>query len=400
MTVDIEKDAKALLATAKAENAKSKTPEPKGAGAASSAEIKKTEDEAKNTGKDEAGIDPKAKEKADIEAKLKEAEDKARNDEKILSSKDDELDEAGKSRKTELLKAKQDAEDKGKSNVQKRFDELTAKIKDIESDRTATKAERDALKAELDSIKKKLSMTPEDMAKEKVKTEMANRIKKLAEEDANKPREDRREMSKDDLDEWLLEDYEAASEWLTRRSLRRVEDERTLKAEETTKVKVLKLKEAHDKSMVVALAKHPDLDVSKRKSELKAQGKTEEEIRSTIFAENPKYKLCADIMAENPAKYLESENGPELIMQEMERRLAKKPEAGSAEVEELKARLKALEDENARLKNLDVGIASSGGGSVIQDTGFSKEQAKIAAELGLDPKKVKDRADKRKVYVR
>lgn len=400
MTVDIEKDAKALLATAKAENAKSKTPESKGAGAAPSAENKKTEAEVKNTGKDDTGTDPKAKEKADIEAKLKEAEDGAKNDEKILSSKDEELDEAGKNRKTELLKVKQDAEDKGKSNVQKRFDELTAKIKDIESDRTATKAERDALKTELDSIKKKLSMTPEDLTKEKVKTELTNRIKKLCEEDAKLPREDRREMLKDDLDEWLLEDYEAASEWLTRRSLRRVEDERSFKSEEMTKARVLKLKEAHDKSMVVALAKHPDLDISKRKSDLKAQGKTEEEARNIIFSENPKYKLCADIMAENPSKYLEAENGPELIMQEMERRTAKKPDAGSSEVEELKARLKALEDENARLKDLDVGIPSSGGGSVSQETGLSKEQAKIAAELGLDPKKVKDRAEKRKVYVR
>ena len=162
--------------------------ESKDATPAPSAEIQKTKDEVKEAA-------PTLK---DAEDKVKLAEEQVKKDEVILSKKEEELDEAEKGRKVELDKVKDKDE---KSNIQKRFDELTLKIRTLEADKEATKAEKDSIKTELDGIKKQLSMTPQDVAKEKVKGELNSRKAKYLDEDKSKPREDRREMDKPELDE-------------------------------------------------------------------------------------------------------------------------------------------------------------------------------------------------------
>lgn len=378
--MDIEKlaeKARSQLKSDKKVEARDATPAP-------SAETEKTKVEVKEP---EKSTDV-------VKNKVEEATKKAEKDEAILSKSDDKLEPEEKARKAELLKVKQESEDKeAKSNVQKRIDELTGKIKDIENDRNSTKAERDALKTELDDIKKKLSMTPEDVVKEKVKSELTNLQKKYVDEDKRLPREEKREMPKEELDEWLLEDYEGASEWLTRRSIRRVEEERDLRNKELGSIRAKETLAKQMRSQDKVLARHPDLDMDRRKAELEKEGKSKDEIFRIICNENPKYKLCADILHENPDKYLQAENGPELVVEEMERRL-KKPE--SPEIDAIKKELAELRAENARLKNVDVGVTSTRQSeSKTPQSDLEKEQEKIALKVGLDPKRLKARIEER-----
>ena len=369
---DIEvlaKKAQAMLKTDKAE--------PKDAAPAPSAEKVKIEEEPKD--------------------KIGEAELKAKKDEEILSKKDEELKDDEKSRKSELLKVK-DVEDKKaeKSNVQKRFDELTSKIKDLESDRNATKAEKEELAQELSSIKKQLSMTPEDKNKAKIKSEMQTRNKKYVDEDKEKPREDKREMPKEELDEWLLEDYEGASEWLTRRSIRRYQEENYLRQEDVNNRRASEIIEKQNRSAEKTYVKHPDLDVSNRTAELTRQGKSKQDIFKTLCDENAKYKACADILKEDPEKYMLAENGPELIIAEFEKRSKKEV---NADIEAIKKELAELKAENNRLKGLDVGISSTRKGEPARtSTELEKKQEELALKVGLSPDRiraaVKRRADK------
>jgi hypothetical protein len=382
--MDLEKVAARAKSMLKAET----KPEPKDAGADSSSETKKIKDEAVKA--EPAKADVKAEDKAkDIEAQDK-------KDEEVLSKKDEELNDDQKKRKVELVKIKQGADEKEKkSNVQKRFDELTAKIKELESDRNSTKAERDTLRTELDGIKKQLSMTPQDKVKEKIKSEISARQKKYLDEDKNLPREERREMTKDELDAWALEDYEGANEWVSKRTYRRIEEEKALHIDLEQTAKAEAILEKQQKSAEKTYIKHPELDVSKRQNELKSQGKSNEEIIKTLCAENPKYKLAVEIYHENPTKYMLSENGPELIVEEIEKRLPKTKEPDN-EVIALKTKLAEIEAENKRLKGLDTGLSSHAQGTTQEpETEIGKKQAEVARKLGIDPNRIKRRVVER-----
>ena len=378
---DIEllaKQAKAMLKTDK--------PEPKDAGSDSSSEKAKTEGEAKSKEVDEAKV-------------IADAETKAKQDEEILSKKDEELKDDEKTRKAEMLKVK-DAEDKKaeKSNVQKRFDELTAKIKDLEGDRDATKAEKAELADELTAIKKQLSLTPEDKSKEKIKSEMQSRNKKYVEEDKELPKEDKREMAKEELDEWLLEDYEGASEWLTRRSIRRIQEENHLRQDDINDKRSVEILEKQNKSAEKTYVKHPELNISKRMQELITQGKSKEDIFKILCDEVPKYKIASEIVKENPEKYMLAENGPELIVAELDKRLNSKKEVNE-DSENIKKELAAVKAENERLKGLDVGITSTRRAEPQGTlTELDKKREELALKVGLSPDRmkaaVKRRADK------
>ncbi len=376
---DIEKDAAELLAKAKAINAARKPAEPKGAAPAPSAETPKTEEPKKEEPK---GDEPKAPE--DLEAQ-------AQKDEDILSKDEKDLTEDEKSRKAEIMKVKAVEDDKSKkSNVQKRFDELTAKVKELEADRDATRAEKEAARAELAEIKARLSMTPQDVARKKVRDEMTKRRESYLAEDADRPREERREMSKEELDEWVLEDYEGAQEWISKRTLRRVEEERELSRniEHTTKAEAILTKQ--EVSAARTFEKYPELNIAKRRDELKAQGKSKDETLKIICAENPTYKLCLDIYHENPDKYMLAEDGPELIVAEMEKRSSKGKGIGKStdEVAELKRLIAEKDAEIERLKGIDDDIGSTRHASPKDNDVLSKEAEKLAREVNLDPKRL------------
>lgn len=345
--------------------AKEKKAEPKDAAPAPSAETQKTKEEPKKV------EEPKAKEP---EVKKEAAPEK-------------KAESKTKEEKMEL-----------------RIHELVDKVGRLEKSDTATKAEiesakteRDLAKNELSEIKKQLSMTPEDKLKDKVKLEVSSRLKKHLEEDKSKPREEKREMAKEELDEWLLEDFDAASEWKTRRDIRRYEDEKYVKHDVvmTERARVIQAKQKESADRVAK--KHPELDIENRRLELLKEGKSRPEIRTILMQENPKFKLAMEILEANPDKYVLAENGPELIVEELEKRLSSKPEVDT-EKEELKARLERLEAENETLKNLDNGVESTrhGNSPSQEETEISKKQEEISRKLGLDPKRIKARVEERK----
>jgi len=387
---DIEKDAKEMLEKAKADRlALSKKAEPKGAAPAPSAEIKKTE------GKTD---EEKLKEEKAEAAKV--ALEKDKEDEVILSKKEEELDDNQKKRKVELDKVKKDVEDKEKKgNVQKRMDELSGQIKALEHDNSSTKVERDAVKAELDDLKKQLHQTPEDKTKEKVKKELSSRITKYLDEDKELPREDRREMSKDELDEWLGEDLAAAQDWIAGRRIRRYREEETLKRDEFLNTKASEVMGKFTKKYEAQISKHPELDISKRKAELEKEGKSKPEIRKILGEENPKWESFMKIFESDMQKYIEDEDGPAKIVEQIEKK--SKPEEKNTEVEDLKKQLADLKAENERLSGLDEGISSTRHVEPkTPEPEIVKKQDELAEGLGLDLVKFRKNRDQRRANVR
>ena len=370
--IDIEKDAKEILEKAKADRAKmSKKEEPKGASPAPSAEKEKTE------GKTE---EEKLKE---AEAAKKAALEKDKEDEAILAKKEEELDEKQKARKQELLKV---AKEKEKGNVQKRIDELSGKVKALENDNASTKAERDAAKKELDDLKKQLHQTPEDKVKEKIKKELSTRVTKYIEEDKELPREDRREMTKEELDEWFGDDPTAASDWMSGRRIRRYREEEALRQEEFTNAKASEIVEKLKKGYDIIASKYPELDVSNRRAELEKEGKSKKEIRETLAKENPRWKVFIELYEEDAnspkPKYLLSDDPVSGFIAEFERRIKPKEEKkDDDEVTKLKEENARLKEENDRLSGLDTGITST---RYVEPETPTPEIEKKTEELGLD----------------
>jgi len=386
---DMEKEAKELLASAKAEReGQSKKAEPKGAAPASSAEIKKTEGK-----KDEEKL-------SDAAELAKKALEQDKEDEVILSKKEEELDDKQKGRKAELLKIKKDAEDKDKkSNVQKRMDELSGQIKALENDRDSTKAEKDALKAELDGIKKQLHQTPEDKTKEKVKKELSTRIEKYLDEDKELPREDRREMAKEELDEWLGEDLAAAQDWIAGRRIRRYREEETLKRDEFLNTKASEVMGKFTKKYEAQISKHPELDISKRKAELEKEGKSKPEIRKILGEENPKWESFMKIFESDMQKYIEDEDGPAKIVEQMEKK--SEPKAKDTKVEDLEKQISDLKAENERLSGLDTEVESTHHPDPkTPEPEIVKKQDELAGNMGLDLVKFRKNRDKKMANVR
>lgn len=356
-----------------------KKPESKGAGSGPSPETTKTKEELDKVAQDKAKLEADAKAKAEKEAQPPKKEEEKKPPESKT-----------KEEKMEL-----------------RIHELVDKVSKLEKSTTATKAEVDAAKADRDSakneladIKKQLSMTPEDKLKEKVKLETATRRKKLLDEDKEKPREERREMTKDELEEWRLEDLEGANEWQTRRDMRHYDEEKFLKHDiaMTEKARAIQIKQKESADRV--FKNHPELDFESRRLELIKEGKTKEEAREIIGKERPKVKIVLDLMEANPDKYILAENAPELLAEELEKKLSSS-NGPDTEKEELKAKIAALEAEKAKREaeeGLDTGVGSTrhGEGQASEDTELEKKRDELAKKAGLDPAKIRARVKFRK----
>jgi len=345
--------------------------------------------------------DKKPDEKANI---LKMAEEQAKRDEELLSKKDEEMSDEEKKRKTELLAKKEKKEspdEKAKKiheSTQKRIDELVGELKSLKDERSKDVERIDRLEKEKADLEKRLS-APKEREDEVslLKKAETERLRKYLDEDKTKPLAERREMSKEDLEAWLLEDYVSANEWLSERSIRRSQErgDDSRKLNEAKKFKALSVKQ--DESAKRSEARHPELNVDKRMAELKAQGKSENEIHTTLCKENPKYRIAMEIIAEDAAKYFGAENGPELIAEEMEKRLKAESEKKeqkpreSEEEKEARIRREAAEDERQRLARIDESIDPSkkSSSSSKEKTDFEKKQEEIARRAGMSPERLK-----------
>lgn len=390
--MSIETDAKKLLDDAKKLRAKG---EPKDAPPAPSAEKIKTKEELEKEKVDNLKATEEAKKKADVDAEAKKKVDKEaeeKREKELLAKKDEELDEEGKKKKSELVK---------RDRLNKRFGELTGQVKDLTrvveekgKETVSERKKREALETELGDLKKQLSMTPDDLFRQSVKEELSGRRSKYIKEDAKLPREDKREMTKEELDAWRDEDYEGVTDWIARRGVRRMDEEKEFANNARLDKVHTNLLKSQKESEKKTFEKHPELNFHERSVALEKEGKDVKEIHEILVKENPKYKVAQAILMENPEKYLLSENGPELIMAEMEKRMGKADETN--ELAEIKKELAEIKAENQRLAGLDTTISSTRASESKEEPELTVEAKKLAKEVGLDPEKVANRIKKRK----
>lgn len=355
-------------------------PESSSAGSAPSAEIPKTME---NIQANEENLNAGKEDRVEIE--------KRENDEKrILNSKDEDLSDEEKQKKKELIQLKiEEAEARREANVQKRIDELVGDIKALKAEKSSDQAVIKSMELEIQKLRGTIENNPEKIKRQLADKE-SQRIQKYLEEDRRLPREERREMTKEELEDWMVEDLVAAQEWLTDRNIRRRDEKREDQAniskgedkEVQNKAEEILKKQKESQSRVIV--KHPELDISRRLSELRAQGKSDREIREIIHRENPKVRMIAEILRENEDKYMLNELGPELLVEEMERRMSNKSSQQKAETADERERRiadEAAEAERNRQKEVDTPLTPrhSGGGSpevddeVVKDPLFSKQ---------------------------
>lgn len=353
------------------------------------AKIKPQVEKATEESKDALGDNEKVEGK-DISA----VEKSAKEDERILSADDKTLTESEATRKTEILGTKKEKAESPEDKVrrtqeasQKRIDEIKSELLAEQNKRKQDAEAIEKLREELADVKKTLAPKVQEDEKSRLKALEADRIIKYAEEDKNKPLQDRREMSKEDLENWYLEDPVEATAWMQERTIRRVEERRALELKDSNKKSSEDFTERQNKSRDRLFSKYPGVNPSPDKL-ASFKGKTDSEIREALCAESEEFRICSEIVAEDPKKYLDSADGPELIMAEMDKRLSKgngKPKTVTLTEEELEAKIQA---EAERRANLDEGITSTKGGKKMDGKVENKSERRqhlerIAKKAGI-----------------
>jgi hypothetical protein len=305
----------------------------------------------------------KALEAERAEKARKEQEDKAKSeeskkkDEAILAKKPEERNEEEKKRAEVLEEERRKAEEakltttekieKVKEASQKRIDELANRLKQMEDQKSqeakALKDEISALKQQNEELSKKIQQPISD--REALRARLAkaerDRTSEYLEADKDLPRSERREMSKDELEAWLLDDMVSAQEWMVERNQRRTAERNQDAQALQGQVRVQELAKRQDASLKRVLEKHPELK----------------------DPNSDKAKLLRELMEKADKETLLKDNGPELLAVEMEKRMNKSADTEQTpeqkenaelrkQLDELQARLQALE-------NGDEGISST-----------------------------------------
>lgn len=290
------------------------------------------------------------------------------------------------------------AEDHRNPAAEKRIHELVDEIKQLrESVDTKDReyqGKLSVLEKEKDEIQRKMKEPIEVSIDEQLVSMEQGRVMKYLQEDKSKPRQLRRELDKAELEEWLAEDLVEASEWIADRKLRRREEKQRDVEDLHLKKKANDTIYAQELSNVRVLARHPELDISKRIKELKTQGMSKDDVMDTISKENEKVRIMRQIQIENPElleKAMLSPNGPEIVEQELMKRLRNPVKTTVHNPDEnilaMQKRIADLEDmlsaEGMRRGNIDVstGIRRSTG-SIIPTVDVSRP--KTAEDLELE----------------
>jgi len=335
--------------------------------------------------------------KAEAEKKRKDAEAQATKDADILKKKDEELSDEDKKRKTELLDKQKKAEDaklspavrKIKEETQKRIDEIKNELLQVK-DKTSKEADElhKNLKIEQDknkALEEKLTKPPkpEDDINSVIKKEEEARVTKYLEEDKNKPREQRREMSEEEWDAWFLEEPRKATAWESRQENRRTQEHQQIHLGLT----VNSIKAKQGESVGRVWTKHPELNTLKREAELKAEGKSAEEIYNILCKENEKYRVFHENLAKLQERNAYVENLPELVMAEMEKQLGAAPvvDEKQTQIDDLTKKVEDLTATIQQFQTSDEGINSTITGKPPEGelTPAMKQYVQTAKEMKL-----------------
>lgn len=316
-------------------------------------------------------VAPEVKKK-DLPAEKKTEEtDNASGDSQSKTEKTSgETDEAKKKelqakKDAELQSASSDAsrESQKKNKVQERIDKLVREREEEKEGRIKDQQRINDLEKEMNALKNPPKKEDHFVTIEK------ERIVKYINDDAGKPLADRKEMSKEELSDWALEDSLAATEWVTNRTLRRAEEKKADESDYRAKCAVDELLFSQKPSIAKVIKDHPELDTSIREEELSAEGKGKQEIFNILCKENDKYKIVQEVLSENPSFYTKT-NGPELAMVEMEKRMKSVKSKGGDDQLDRDAKLKADAAEAERQRQADVdeaGADSSSRNGVIKN---------------------------------
>lgn len=346
--------------------------------------------------KEETRLAGLSEEERKAETDKKEADEKTaqeESDKKLSETEDSELDEEQLARKKTLL----DAEPQEEEHLNKEDSEVEARLKTLEEAREADKAKI----AELERANAELAAktTPAEEPE-------ANKLARYLREDAGKPREQRREMPKEELEEWLIEDTVSAQEWLAERTHRRATERDTIarskkeSEDKTSRAKATKeFMDKQDESLKAVEKNHPELNsetIQKREAVLKAKGLKPEEVLKKMCEENEKYGMAVDIIKNDPHKYHLKPNGPELVAEEMEKRLARKKDKETTKEREERIKAEAAEEERQRQEKIDPSLRNTDA-SKDEDkrSEFEKERDRVAAKAGISKDRLKKRLDTR-----
>lgn len=297
-------------------------------------------------------------------------EAQAKEDERILSAEESELSDDDKKRKVvldEIKKKKEESPDEKIKRVQeqtqKRIDEIKSELLESKS-KDAERIKR--LEDELAELKRPKQ---QEDAKSQQKRLLDEKLAKYIDEDKSKPREERREMSKDELDEWFLEDPVEATAWINERTLRRAEERREIQKNLESKPTEESKRLADDfiakqnESLAKLGAKYPSV-VKLGVNIETVIGKSDVEVDRIMASESAEARMAIKLVNSDPKKYLEQVNGPELVMAELDKHFQKKSDKKIITMteEEFQAKLDAAKSAEAeRLANIDEGLTSTKG---------------------------------------
>jgi len=292
-----------------------------------------------------------------------EAEGTSKNDEQILESNDGDLNEEELIRKGEIVKERDEARTPEQKladfqeNTQKRIDGVLGELKEAKSSRESDQATIKALEDKIANLTGELEESgsiESDVVK--LKNTAEESYAKMVETDKDLPRNERREMSEDELEDYLLEDYSKANQWLVRRELRRDRDlQKQMNAKESNE----KASESIAKSAEALFTKYPKCDQEARGEELMKEGKSEKEAIEIVMKESPDFKLMMDILKEDK-KYSDPKDpkAPLLLMEEMEKRIGGTSKTYTEdEVKTMKE--EAIEAERKRIESIDTGAGGN-----------------------------------------
>lgn len=364
-----EKKVKEMAKQKEAERIKSLSPEQKKADEAKIAKEKIAADHKVilDTPEDKLNDEQKVKKAAFLKVK---EETRVADEKSLLEKNEGDLSDEEREKKAVLVKKSDSSKEEEKQRkIQQRIDEVTSNLKSekharIKDQERIKKLEDDLVKAKGDK-----NLGKEDLAK--IERE---RIGKHLSEDAHLPIKQRREISDEELGEWMAEDMVGAHSWMADRAVRRdkdrIADSDGIKSKMTdaeASKKAEAVLEAQQASNAIVHAKHPELAVNakSRIAQLVATGKTEAEAKTEFFKENPKMAVVAEII-EKDDKYMYLADGPEQLMAEMEKRM-KTPEKKKSSTEETQEERDqriaddAVTAERARVDSIDEGLESTTG---------------------------------------